>query len=553
MRSSRANSGQSGEAEAAHAQVVRKAGVVSLAVFLSRVTGLVREVTFAALFGAGMVYDAFVASYRMQNLLRDLLAEGALSAAFVTTYSQALSKDGAGRAYQISNRLTTLLVPVMAILSILGIAFAEPLVRWIFPGYAQIEGKLELTVLLTRILAPFLLFIALAAKAMGVLNSHGVFGIPALSSTFFNLTSVGAGLLLGFSAGPWLGIPPIAGMALGTLLGGVVQYACQIPSLRKTGLRFRTDFAPRDRLVLQILRLMGPAAIGAAAVQVNVMVNSVFASRVSDATGVIINGPVSWLGYAFRFMQLPLGLFGVAVGSATLPIISREAGAGRIDEFRETLARSLGLVFLLTIPSSVGLFVLSRPLVGVVYERGVFSAHDTDQTALALAFYCLGLVGYASTKVLAPAFYALDQVRVPMAVALVSIAVNYGLNHVFIDRLGLGHWALALSTSAVATLNFVLLVAFMRAMIGGIHGRRLALGGIKISVASAVMGCCCWLAAGSAEAWVGAGSFLGRAAALAVSVPLGVALVWGLCSAMRVPELALAQRALLKRAALRKG
>ena len=173
---------------------------------------------------------------------------------------------------------------------------------------------------------------------------------------------MGAGLLLGFVVGQELGFEPIVGMAVGTLLGGVVQYACQIPSLRRTGLRFRPDFNPADPGVRQVLRLMGPAAIGAAAVQVNVMVNSVFASRVTDAAGEIIDGPVSWLVYAFRFMQLPLGLFGIAVASATLPVISREAGAGRIDDFRETLSRSLGLVFLLTIPSSVGLFVLSRPL-----------------------------------------------------------------------------------------------------------------------------------------------------------------------------------------------
>ena len=540
-----------GRADAGHAQVVRKAQVVSLAVSLSRITGLVREVAFAGLFGAGMVYDAFLASYRIPNLLRDLLAEGALSAAFVTTYSQTLASEGAERAHQVSNRLTTLLVPVIGLLCVAGILLAEPLVRFIFPGYAQIEGKLELTVLLTRIMAPFLLFIALAAKAMGVLNSHGKFGIPALSSSFFNLTSVGVGIVLGFVAGPALGFSPITGMALGTLLGGIVQYACQLPSLRKTGLRFRPDFAPRDPRVLQVLRLMGPATVGAAAVQVNVMVNSVFASRVADAMGRVIDGPVSWLGYAFRFMQLPLGLFGVAVGSATLPVISRDASAGRMDDFRETLARSLGLVLLLTIPSSVGLFVLSQPLIGVVYERGQFSPYSTEQTALALGFYCIGLVGYASVKVLAPAFFALGRVRVPMLVSVSSIALNFALNHIFIDRLGLGHWALAMSTSIVATLNSVLLAGFMRSEIKGIQGRRLVKGALKTCAASAVMGVCCWACAGAVEEWIGAGTFLGRCAALLVAVPLGLGLTYGLCRAMRHPELALAQKALLARTVAR--
>ncbi len=541
------------DADSAHAQVVRKAGVVSLAVFLSRITGLVREVTFAGLFGAGMVYDAFVASYRIPNLLRDLLAEGALSAAFVTTYSQSLSAKGEQDAYALSNRLTTLLVPLVAAICLIGAVFAPSIVELLFPGYAAIEGKLDLTVLLTRIMMPFLLFIALAAKAMGVLNSHGKFGIPALSSTFFNLTSVGAGLLLGFVVGQELGFEPIVGMAVGTLLGGVVQYACQIPSLRRTGLRFRPDFNPADPGVRQVLRLMGPAAIGAAAVQVNVMVNSVFASRVTDAAGEIIDGPVSWLVYAFRFMQLPLGLFGIAVASATLPVISREAGAGRIDDFRETLSRSLGLVFLLTIPSSVGLFVLSRPLVGVVYERGQFSAFDTDQTALALSFYCLGLVGYASTKVLAPAFYALDDVRIPMVVSLISIGLNFNLNYVFIEILGLGHWALALSTSLVATLNFLLLFGFMRSKVQGIQGRRLLVGAVKISAASAVMGACCWVSAWLVEAGMGQGTFVGRLAVLLVSVPLGVGVVYWLCRVMRVPELDQARGAVLAKLAKRRS
>lgn len=525
--------------------------MVSLAVFLSRITGLVREITFAGLFGAGMVYDAFVAAYRIPNLLRDLLAEGALSSAFVTTYSQALSEEGAKQANSLSNRLATLLVPAVAVVCVAGAVFAPSIVQRLFPGYLEIEGKFELTVLLTRIMMPFLLFVVLAAKAMGVLNSHGKFGIPALASTLSNLTSVGIGLLLGFVLGPELGFEPIVGMAFGTLLGGAVQYGCQVPSLRLTGLRFRLDVALRDPGVRQVLRLMGPATIGAAAVQINVMVNSVFASRLADASGEIINGPVSWLGYAFRFMQLPLGLFGVAVAAATLPVISRDAGAGRIDEFRDTLSRSLGLVFLLTIPSTIGLLVLSQPLIGVVYERGRFAASDTEQTALALAFYCLGLVGYASTKVLAPAFYALDNVRIPMMVSLFSIALNYTLNFVYIEVLGWGHWALALSTSLVATLNSILLFAFMRSQIGGVQGRRLLRGGIKISSASAVMGACCWICARFVEAALGPGTFVGRLAALLVTVPVGVGLIYWLCGLLRVPELELARSAIMARLARR--
>ena len=526
---------------------MRKASVTSLAVAFSRVTGLVREMVFAGLFGAGRQQDAFVAAFRIPNLLRDLLAEGALSAAFVTTYSQTLSTKGREEAYALSNRLTTLLVPVLVAICALGTAFAPTLVNFMFSGYAEIEGKLELTVLMTRVMMPFLLFIALAAKAMGVLNSHGKFAIPALSSGFFNLTSVVAGLLLGFAVGAELGIEPIVGMAIGTLLGGGVQYICQIPALRRTGLRFRPMAGIFDPGLRQLLRLMGPAAIGASAVQVNVMVNSMFASQIAGSAEHAIDGPVSWLSYSFRFMQLPLGMFGVAVASATLPQVSRDASEGRINDFRDTLSKSLGLVFLLTIPSAVGLFVLSRPLVGVVYERGLFTPFHTEQTALALSAYCLGLVGHASTKVLAPAFYALGNVQIPMFVSIVSIVLNFSLNKVFVDTLGLGHWALAFSTSLVASLNFVLLFAFMRARICRAGGRRLLVAGGKIGLASAIMGACCWSLAQLVESWIGPGTFAGRLAVLVVAVPAGVAVLYGLCRLMRLPELDLAQRAVLAR------
>ena len=535
------------DADSNHAQVVRKAGVASLAVAFSRVTGLIREMVFAGLFGAGMQQDAFVAAYRIPNLLRDLLAEGALSAAFVTTYSQTLSTKGRKEAFALCNRLTTLLVPVLVAICALGTVFAPTLVNFMFSGYTEIEGKLELTVLMTRVMMPFLLLIALAAKAMGVLNSHGKFAIPALSSGFFNITSVVAGLLLGFAVGSELGIEPIVGMAIGTLLGGGVQYTCQIPSLRRTGLRFRPMAGIFDPGLRQLLRLMGPAAIGASAVQINVAVNSMFASQIAGSADHAIDGPVSWLAFSFRFMQLPLGLFGVAVASATLPQISRDASEGRINDFRDTLSKSLGLVFLFTIPSAVGLFVLSRPLVGVVYERGMFTPFHTEQTALALSAYCLGLVGYASTKVLAPAFYALGNVRVPMFVSILSIVLNFSLNKFFVDTLGLGHWALALSTSLVASLNFVLLFAFMRARIHRAGGRRLLMAGGKIGLASAIMGACCWSLAQPIESWIGPGTFVGRLAVLSVAVPAGVAVLYALCRLMRLPELELARRAVLAR------
>jgi len=534
-------------AESSQARIVRSAGVVTAAVAFSRLTGLARDMVFAHFFGAGMVYDAFVAAFRIPNLLRDLLAEGALSAAFVTTFSQYAVTRGDREAFRLSNLVATILGPAVALLCLLGVVFAPQLVDLLFPGFAGVPGKRELTITLTRLMMPFLLFIALAAKAMGVLNARGVFGIPALASAFFNAGSVLAGLACGFWLGPAAGFSPIVGMAIGTLIGGALQYFVQWPALRRAGLRYRLELSLSDPGVRQILKLMGPAVIGAAAVQINVVVNSKFASQILDAAGRVANGPVSWLGFAFRLMQLPIGLFGVAIASATLPAISRSAAARDIPQFRSTLASSLGLVFLLCVPSAVGLGLLAEPIVGVLFERGEFTSLDTSQTALALAAYALGLTGYAAIKILTPAFYALGDVRIPMAASLGSIAVNYLLNWTFLRVFGWGHAGLALSTSIVATLNFLVLIALLRRKIRRLEGRRLLRSFLRVLAASGAMGAACAAASFSLRRALGI-AFLARLADLAVSIPLGLVVLYLACRALRVDELDMAVAATLGRA-----
>jgi putative peptidoglycan lipid II flippase len=252
---------------------------------------------------------------------------------------------------------------------------------------------------------------------------------------------------------------------------------------------------------------------------------------------------VSWLGYAFRFMQLPLGVFGVAIASATLPSISRSAGIGDFDEFRRTLSKSLGMVFLLTLPSSIGLMVLGNTMIGAIYQGGKFRAFDTEQTALALSCYAVGLAGYAALKVLAPAFYALHDARTPMFISLISIAVNYITASLLMRNTGLGHAGLALSTSAVAIFGALALFAILRAKIGGIHGRNLASSIWRITLASAVMGGAVWLSSRGIQSWLGAAR-LGRLADLAVSIPIGLLVFYGACRMLRVTELELATRAL---------
>jgi putative peptidoglycan lipid II flippase len=516
--------------------VARNAGIVSAATMASRVLGLARDQIFAALFGAGLQYDAFLTAFRIPNLLRDLFAEGALSAAFVTTFSQVQATKGEAEAFRLSNRVATLLILALTVLCIVGWIVTPSIVYLLAPGFFDVPGKSVLTVHLTRIMIPFILFVALAAQAMGILNARHRFGVPALASAFFNVGSIVGGLFLGFVVGPYVGLGAIEGMAWGTLFGGFLQFAAQWPSLRRAGFRYRPALSLADPGVRQILRLMAPAVIGVAAVQVNVFVNSNFASAIVDpATGQIGNGPVSWLNYAFRFVQFPIGVFGVAISTATLPFISASAARQEMGEFRRTLAHSLALVFLFCIPSAAGLVVLGEPIVGLIFEHGKFTAFDTAQTASALAAYSIGLAGYGAVKVLAPAFYALDDARTPMLVSLGSIASNYVMNYLLVERFG--HVGLALSTSTVALVNFILLLFFMRRKLGRLEGRRLVPALLKICLASAAMAAAVWLANAELAAHLPLQGFALYLAEVAAGLAVAAVVFYFACRLLRVSEL----------------
>jgi putative peptidoglycan lipid II flippase len=325
-------------------------------------------------------------------------------------------------------------------------------------------------------------------------------------------------------------------MACGVVAGGALQLLWQLPGLWRAGFRFQPRWNPRHAGLRQIARLMAPALLGNAAVQINVMVNTNFASRIADASGHVINGPVSWLGYAFRFMQLPLGLFGVAIASATLPAISRSAALQRMDEFRETMASSLGTVLLLTVPSSVGLAVLGESMIGAVYQWGRFTAFDTHQTAIALAYYSAGLAGYSAIKILAPAFYALHDARTPMLVSVASIAVNLAGAYLLVMRVGMGPGGLALSTSLVALAGAAALLALLRRRAGGLDTRRLARTAARIVGAAAVMGAACYVSSTIVHRAAGTGK-LAQLADVAVSIPLGALIFYAAASALGIEEM----------------
>jgi putative peptidoglycan lipid II flippase len=526
---------ESENARRERSNVARHAGIISLAVMASRVLGLVRDQVFAIFFGAGFHFDAFLTAFRIPNLLRDLFAEGALSAAFVTTFSQVLATKGEKEAIRLSNRVATLMILVITAISVLGWWHAPAIVHMLAPGFYDVPGKAELTITLTRIMIPFLLLIALAAQSMGILNARGRFGIPALASAFFNVGSIVGGLFLGFVVGPAVGLSAIEGMAYGTLIGGFLQFAVQWPSLIRTGFSYRPMISIRDPGVRQIFSLMGPAIIGTAAVQVNVFVNTNFASFIIDpATGAVANGPVSWLSYAFRFMQFPIGVFGVAIATAALPSLSRSSAQTDYNEFRQTLAHSLALVFLLCVPSAVGLAVLSRPIIALIFEHGRFTAFDTIQTGDALAAYAVGLAGYAAVKVLSPAFYALGDARTPMFISLGSIAVNYAMNSLLVKSFG--HVGLAFSTSAVALVNFLLLAVLIRRRVGRFEGSRLGPTLARICLASIPMAAVAWWVSELCGSLPLAGIAL-KLVRVSAAITLAAIVFYAACRLLRVKEL----------------
>ncbi|HMI75593.1 MAG TPA: murein biosynthesis integral membrane protein MurJ [Steroidobacteraceae bacterium] len=460
----------------------KAAGIIGLAVMCSRVLGLARELIFAALFGGGRALDAFTVAFRIPNLLRDLFAEGALSTAFVTTFSKTIARGGDEAAWRLANKVATMTALVLGALCVLGMVFSDSLVGLLAPGFDQ--DKAALTAHLTRIMFPFILLVSIAALVMGMLNAKNVFGVPAMASSFFNIGSIIGGLVLGYWLDPHFGPRALIGLAFATVIGGTLQLAVQLPSLARLGYRFRPDLRWRDAGVKAVLLLMGPSVIAASTTQFNVLINSIFASGLED-------GAIFWLAAAFRLMQLPLGIFGVALGTVTLPLLSRLVVAGRMDAFRSELARAMRWALLLTLPAMAGLMMLAEPIISVVYQHGKFNAYQTAQAAGALRYYAIGLAGYAALKVLVNAFYALDRRKTPMMVSFLAVGLNLLFNWIFTIRLGWGHRGLAFSTGCIATFNFLLLYLLMQFQLKGLESRRLLLLLVKVAVASGALVAVC--------------------------------------------------------------
>ena len=525
----------------------KRAGIVGLAVMGSRVLGLVREQVFAAMFGTGKLLDAYLAAFQIPNLLRDLFAEGALSTAFTTTFTKTLEKDGPAPAWRLASLLFTSLLLLMGGICVIGIAASPLLVQVTNFGFHNVPGKFELTVRLTRILFPFILFVSLAAVVMGILNARFIFGLPASASTVFNLVSVVLGVGLAYAFDPqadWrhpdFGVRALYGVSLGVLLGGLAQLGMQLPALWRLGYRFVWSIDFSDPRLRQVWALAWPSMIAGAAVQVNVLVNGMFASE--------IDGARSWLNCAFRLMQFPIGVFGVAIATVTLPAVARHHARVELAAVGKAVEESLRLAFFLTIPSTVGLIVLGPTIIEVIYQHHKFTAFSTGQTAAALQAYAIGLSGYAGIKVLAPCFYALDRPRTPLNVSLLGIGLNLISNVVLVKGLHLGHVGLATTTGVLATVNFLQLAFYLRRQVAFGAFRRWARLLLALGTAGLALGVVAW----TVQAWLAPllHGFIGHLLMLIACMAAGGGAYLGVVFLLRVEEihtLAIAVRRRLNR------
>lgn len=463
-------------------QVAKTAGLVSAWTMVSRIFGYIRDGLGGALLGAGLANDAYLAAFRIPNLLRDLFAEGALSSAFIPTFTAAAVKEGQARAWYLASVVINAVVVLMLGLILLGEWGAPLLVGAIVPGFSAIPEKMALTIHLTRILLPFLGFISLAAVLMGILNSREQFGPPAFAPVMLNLAMIAAGIFLC----PLFGDQPeeiVAGWAWGALAGGFLQMAIQVPFVWKAGFRWRPVFNWRDPGLQKIVKLMLPAIAGLSVTQINLFINTLIASFLPQ-------GAVTYLYYGNRLMQLPLGVFGVAIATALLPVTSRHLAEGRQDQFVETLSFGLRLLFLITIPSAIGLCVLSEPINRLLFEYGRFTPDAVRAVAEASVIYTLGLVAYAGVKVVVPTFYALDEARTPVIAAVLAVTVNIALNLLLMGPMGFK--GLALATALAAFVNFGYLLWRLRQRVGRLDGRRIFNSLGRVCLAAGAMGFLIW-------------------------------------------------------------
>ena len=523
------------DANSDNTHVTQAAGIVSIATLLSRTLGYVRDMVMASYFGAGLVSDAFIAAFRIPNLLRRLFGEGSLSIAFVSVFTRCLSRQGRLEAERLACSALRLLTVVLLIASGVAILFAPAIVHLVAYGFTDDPQKYELCVRLTRLMMPYVFFVGLVALCMGILNVLGHFAAPALAPTLLNMSMVGTVVV--FS---WLSpsqTTRVTGLAVGVLFGGALQLGLQIPFLVKNGIRFWRAAPLWHPAMRQVLILMGPAVFGAAVYQVNSLVICLLGSLLSQ-------GSITYLYYADRLIQFPLGLFAIALATAVLPTLSRQAAEEQWDALRSTFGHAIRLIFFITLPSMAGLIVLRVPIVALLFRHGAFGDESTRLTADALLYYGVGLWAYSAVRILIYAFYALNDTRTPAVMATVSIAANVALGVLLMQPMQ--HNGLALALSLASVLHLGLLFMALRKKMGAIGWQRIAGSVSRSGLCATLMGLSVW----QLSQWATPQGINGRSS-LAIGVILcifaGIAVFIGLAFIFRAPELGAVKELMFKR------
>ncbi len=459
--------------------ITRAAGTVGFFTFLSRVLGLIRDMVIAALFGSGMVADAFFVAFRIPNLLRRLFAEGSLTIAFIPVFTEYLNRKSRAEALELARVTLTILSLILVLVSITGILLAPWIVRIQAFGFGGAGAKYELTVLLTRITFPYILLISIVAFFMGILNSLKHFAAPAAAPILLNVGIIGGAVLIS----PHLK-EPIVGVAIGVIIGGILQVLLQVPWAKREGMSLRPKWNPSHPALRRIGVLMVPAVFGSAVYQLNQFIGTLLASFLPE-------GSISWLYYADRIVQFPLGIFGIAISTAALPTLSEHMALDNISEFSNTLNHALRMVFFITLPALVGLLVLGQPIVKLIYQRGAFDVYASSMTYKALVFYAIGLWAFSGIRVMVSAFYAMQDTKTPVIVAVCALVANLILSLLLMGPMK--HAGLALALSCASGIQFILLVFTLKRKAPQISLVPVVSSVLKSSAATVVMGLCLYL------------------------------------------------------------
>jgi putative peptidoglycan lipid II flippase len=503
-----------------NSRVVKAAGVVGTATFFSRILGFIRDAVIAWYFGAGFSSDAFIAAFRIPNLLRRLFAEGSLSSAFIPVFTQYMVRRGRPEAFILARSAFMLLSVVLLLIVIGGIFLSPGIVCLVAPGF--VSAKFELTVHLTRLMFPYIFFVGLAALCMGILNVLGHFAAPAFAPVLLNIAIIGSVLFIA----PVLSVPA-AGLAIGVLIGGVLQLAVQFPVLWRKGFRLWQKTPWLHPGLKQVGTLMPPVILGGAVYQINIVVGTVLGSLMAE-------GSVSYLYFADRLVQFPLGVFAIAAATAVLPSLSRQAAMEDYEGLKDTFGHALKLVFFISIPAMLGLIVLREPIVALLFQRGEFNDLATRLTARALLYYSIGLWAFSAVRIVAATFFAMQDTRTPVKMAAISILANIVLSVVLMKPLA--HGGLALATSLASMLNLALLVQALRSKLGALGWRSIAQSFCRTLMGSVAMGAVVWA--------VGLGilpeqniSLTGLLGGVAGCIAVGVCAYAGFAYALKSPEL----------------